>query len=353
MRDSYAFYTDKLTGEYRTVFDKIEMYIGTQTCDDITKEDKLSQLLDMFLSAQEEGKPVHKIVGGSVEEFCKTFCSDFGFEGTMLNILDMFKTLAWCFIVLSVFDIISMDWSTADDFFTTLSSVNISGYIIGFVLSSVIGRIANSIMCKAMFKLKRLSVNFLKIASLLVSVLVFVGLVWVINSSKTDFISCPMWIVLVCSIVYLVLYYLINHERLKAEKKNDIRFIDMVNQDLDEDLPKLMEEKYNTLNKRSIKRGKGELTMQAFLDKEEKDCDTIQKQKWLYYLMPMAITLIGFVSTYFTSGFDTVFDAVIFIAITLAIEFPIVLGIWRISKNGAIKRKAWIKYKREQLKNIP
>ena len=110
MRDSYAFYTDKLTGEYRTVFDEIEMYIGTQTCDDITKEDKLSQLLDMFLSAEEEGKPVHKIVGGSVEEFCKTFCSDFGFEGTMLNILDMFKTLAWCFIVLSVFDIISMDW---------------------------------------------------------------------------------------------------------------------------------------------------------------------------------------------------------------------------------------------------
>ena len=270
-----------------------------------------------------------------------------------MNILDTFKTLAWGFIVLSVLDIICMDWSTADDFFTTLSSVNISGYIIGFVLSSVIGKITNLVVRKVMFKLKRPSINILKVVSLVVAVLVFVGLIWIISSSKTDFISCPMWIVLVCSIVYLAIYYVINNERLKAEKKNKIRFTDMVNQDLDEDLPKLMEEKYNTLNKRSIKRGKGELTMQAFLDKEEKDCDTIQKQKWLYYLMPMAITLIGFVSTYFTSGFDTVFDAVIFIAITLVIEFPIVLGIWRISKNGAIKRKAWIKDKREDLKNTP
>lgn len=353
MRDSYAFYTDKLKGDYRTVFDKIEMYIGTQTCDDITKEDKLSQLLDVFLSAQEEGKSVHKIVGGSVEEFCKTFCSDFGFKGAMMNILDTFKTLAWCFIVLSVFDIICMDWSTADDFFTTLSSVNISGYIIGFVLSSVIGKITNLVVRKVMFKLKRPSINILKVVSLVVAVLVFVGLIWIVSSSKTDFISCPMWIVLVCSIVYLVLYYLINNERLKAEKKNKIRFIDMVNQDLDEDLPELMEEKYNTLNKRSIKRGKGQLTMQAFLDREEKDCDNIERLKWFHYLMPVAITLIGFVFTYFTSGFESVFDALIFVAITLAVEYPIVLGMWKISRNSAIKRRAWIKAKREALKDTP
>lgn len=63
MRDSYIFYTDKLQGEYRETFDRVNMYVGTQGIDDDTREEHMGQLLDMMLSAQESGKPVKKVVG--------------------------------------------------------------------------------------------------------------------------------------------------------------------------------------------------------------------------------------------------------------------------------------------------
>ena len=76
MKDSYVFYKDKLNEEYRTVFDQIEMYVISQNIDENTVEDRLGELLDIFLSAGESGKDVHKITGNDLEHFCKTFCSD-------------------------------------------------------------------------------------------------------------------------------------------------------------------------------------------------------------------------------------------------------------------------------------
>ena len=69
MRDSYVFYVDKLEGEYRETFQGIEAYIIGISGDDDTKEEKMSTLLDLFLNAQEDGKPVQKLVGKNVKMF--------------------------------------------------------------------------------------------------------------------------------------------------------------------------------------------------------------------------------------------------------------------------------------------
>ena len=75
MKDSYVFYKDKLQGEYKDVFDQVEMYVNCENIDELTREDRLGSLLDMLLSAQESGRPVKKVVGNSIEDFCKMFCS--------------------------------------------------------------------------------------------------------------------------------------------------------------------------------------------------------------------------------------------------------------------------------------
>ena len=56
MKDSYCYYTDKLEGKYKSTFCDIETYGWTVDMDSILYEEKMSELLDVFISAQEEKK---------------------------------------------------------------------------------------------------------------------------------------------------------------------------------------------------------------------------------------------------------------------------------------------------------
>lgn len=55
MRESYLLYKEKLQGEYFRTFDKIEVYCLTHMDED-RQEESLTELLDIFLNAQEEEK---------------------------------------------------------------------------------------------------------------------------------------------------------------------------------------------------------------------------------------------------------------------------------------------------------
>ncbi|MBQ7953177.1 MAG: DUF1048 domain-containing protein, partial [Clostridia bacterium] len=70
-------------GEYRETFDKIDMYVGAKQLRENTKEELMSNLLDIFLSAQEEGRPVEKLTGKNIEKFCKEFCAGFGLKARL------------------------------------------------------------------------------------------------------------------------------------------------------------------------------------------------------------------------------------------------------------------------------
>ena len=80
MKDSYFYYKDRLRGEYLSSFEQVEMYVLTQSFDEAAYEERLSQLLDVFLTAQESGRPAEKITGGDIQQFCRTFCSDLGIK---------------------------------------------------------------------------------------------------------------------------------------------------------------------------------------------------------------------------------------------------------------------------------
>lgn len=349
MRDSYVLYTDKLTGDYRLTFDKIEMYINTQNFDEYTKEDRLSQLLDVFLSAQQAGKPVSKIVGNNIEEFCKTFCSDFGFKSKILNVIDMLKIVAWGFVIMSILDILCFDWSTSENVFKSVSSVNVSGYMLAIVFALGVGLTTNFVVRSIMFKLNRPSMRILNGITLAIAVGVFAGTIYFMQSGNTNFISCPVWLVLALGIIYLLIYYPLNYKRIKLEKDQKVSFSDMLNTEIALGLDDYMEQRYNKLNKRNIKKGKNELTYQEFLDKEEKDCTDSLNAKLFYYIFPLGITAIAYLFMEFTESFESNFDAVIYTAIMLAVLYPLMLGLWKFARNDAVQRRAWIKAKRKEL----
>lgn len=69
--DSYKNYVNQLESEYRTTFQKIEVYInGSSKLNSLEKNNCLLQVLDTFLSGQEEEKPVRGITGTDLKKYC-------------------------------------------------------------------------------------------------------------------------------------------------------------------------------------------------------------------------------------------------------------------------------------------
>lgn len=355
MKESYTLYTDQLNPEYRTVFDQIELYLGTKVIDTVTQEEQLSALLDLFLSAQQAGKPVKSIVGGDLERFCRLFCSDYGWKNRGFHLLDVLKGLAWWMLVVSAIDalLLLLDLSEGEsvDLLHEASTLNTSGYLMGILASVLLWQVSGFVTRQIMFRIKRVSMTVLRgiqVATLAVSfVLIFALMMW----DDTNFWSCPLWVLALASGVYLALFYLIFHKQVKARKQEKIRFRDMVNAEFSKTFPAEMEKKYANANRRSIKRGKGPLSMEAFLVKEEKDCRLTEKLGILYYVTPVVIVLFVFLGTYYNDGFESLLDALIFAAILLVIEYAIMLSFWKISKKGVTERRAWISSKREELES--
>lgn len=69
--DDYKKYKNRLSGEYKTIFEKIDLYITDNTkLNIIEKNNCFLQILDTFLSAQEEGRGVEEIIGSNLMKYC-------------------------------------------------------------------------------------------------------------------------------------------------------------------------------------------------------------------------------------------------------------------------------------------
>ena len=222
MKDSYVFYKDKLNAEYKPVFEQVEMYVSMQNIDEATHEERLGDLLDIFLSSQNAGKPVQKIVGSNIEYFCKTFCSDFGVKNRVLWILDWLKIVAWMLLVISAIDILWFLLNTGDaggrDIWHIVSHLNISLYFTSVVLFGALFIVTNIVLCRMMFKTKRVSMITLKIVTCIEAAVSFCGIFAIIYFTKTNLFDTPTWIIALISCLYLLIYYLLFGKRLKRQK---------------------------------------------------------------------------------------------------------------------------------------
>ena len=344
MKDSYLFYKDKLQGEYKTVFDQVEIYVNSQNIDELTCEDRLGSLLDMLLSAQEAGRPVQKVVGSNLEQFCKSFCSDMGPRNRIWYALDTLKTIAIVELIFAFFDLLGADW-TGTDFWSALSTTNASGLIFGFAACALIGYITNFVVRLLMFKSKKLNMNLLKCIVYFMTGVSFAAVFGILSADQLNFFPCPLWAVMVVCAAYLVFYFIFNHKRSVENKQPKVKFSDLVAQQSALNLDSIMEKRYQTLNKRSIKKGHGELSMRKFLDNEEKDCDKSDSLGWLFYGTPIVLTGLSLLTT----EFDTTFDLVLFLVMQLGIYYLFMHFSFKATKNTTAQKRAWIIAKRKEL----
>ena len=350
MKDSYVYYKDKLSREYLTAFEEIGMYVLSQNVDESTTEERMGELLDIFLSAQEKGRPVGQITGNSMVRFCETFCSDFSVKNRIYHVADWFASIAKILLFVSVLDVLfpEPDVMNVDGggLWHTVSSVNLSGYLIGIFLSGGLALISNQAIRRIMFKTKRISMKVLNRASMAVAVLGFLLIFSLMSMEGTKLFDCPLWVLFAITCVYLVLYYLLRGKRLRRHK---IRFSDLVGGEIQNTLPRDMEKKFERARRRYRKKGKGELIWETFLDKEEMDCDRIEKMRYLYYILPVVVCVAAVVVTYMLDGFDGKADLAVFVAVILGVEYLILLPMWRLVKFGVAQRRIWLREKREEM----
>ena len=100
----------QFTGVYRAAFDGAHKYTLTQDFPSSYSDDKMAELYDLLLTAQEEGKPAEKLVGKDIEAFCKEFFSDFQ---PVNRLFRMLKSLFAVACVLFIFGI--AEWLCADE----------------------------------------------------------------------------------------------------------------------------------------------------------------------------------------------------------------------------------------------
>ncbi len=341
MKDSYMLYKDKLKGEYKEVFEQVALYMNSGNYDDFSVEDRLSSLMDMLLSAQERGESPKKIVGKDIQKFCKMFCSDMGAKSRILKIMDTIKRIAIIELIFAVFELLQANWDDAG-FMEAMTSVTVSGYLIYMGVCVIFGFVADIVVRSMLFK-RRSSIRKIKAFRIIIGVLTFVSAFLLLG--YMPLVDCPLWLVFAVCLAYLVFYYIYNRKRLSENKREKVKFADVVKGGTLNDIEKLQKERYDILNKRNIKKGRGTLSMEEFLDMEEKDCIKIEKTKWVYYVSPLVITTVWA----FNTTFEDIFSILLFIAINLAVQYYGMVFSWNITKGIWEEKRKWISNKRAEL----
>ncbi|MCD8375838.1 MAG: DUF1048 domain-containing protein [Oscillospiraceae bacterium] len=342
MKDSYVFYKDKLGEEYRAVFDQVEMYVNTQAVDESIREERLGELLDIFCSAQEAGKPVQTVVGSSLERFCRSFCADFGAKNRLFYVLDNLKGVAWTLLIFAVIDLAwLLAWGEASGGVGLFQSTdwNVLTYLAAVLCVDMLVVVTNVILRRVMFRTRRVRLGLLNGILCAEAVLACAVLFWALASGGGFSWRPPTLAMAGAAGLYLLIYYPACGKRIKRQK---IRLSELVCADVEPAVWQEMEKKFQKAQKRAQKRGRT-LTLEEFLDREEREC---QRGPALYILLPLGITALCWLGLCLTDGFESPADSAAFAAVTLAAEYLVMWGLWRLARRGFAARLAWVRGKR-------
>lgn len=354
MRDSYGLYVDKLQGEYKEIFQQIMTYVSTQNNDEDSVNTQMSELLDTFLLAQEEEKPVNRIVGNDLECFCKNFCSQFGWENKLLNIVDRWKVAAWWILIISAGDLFFMLWNFLAgepvDWFAVDTKFNLTGYLLGFVVVGLVYTLMDFITIKIMFKYKKDSflMKAFNVAKVIITTGCFILCFQFFVSESTNLLQLPLWILFFGSGAYLILYYAFNKVRVSARKENKVSFWKYVQQQSSADTDKTMEDKFASKNKWRQRFGRKLLTRDEFISLEEKDCKACEKAKYLCIVTPIALCVWMIVDEFIHTGIENPVDLIFGVLIIFAFEAAFMYFLWKVVSLSIDDRMNWIKKEREK-----
>lgn len=351
MINTYSIYIEKLHPEYRTAFKQISAYVLANNMDEIKNEEILSEVMDTFLSAQNDGKTVEQIIGNDLKAFCEQLCSEISIKSRVINFFELLHPLFTIYTILCLFDLADMMTKIFNgeniSFMTYRAHGSLDAYLLGGAIVIIPGYISRLFIKKYMFskpnKYKTLS-NFISAVTILVMLAVTV---YIFRDSQAD--GTYLWISFLCCAVFMIAYRIITRDSRRYKKENRISMHELANvsTNVKNDIENMEMKRFEKLNKKKLRKGQEKLTFEQFLDYEEKQCTNWDKKPAFYASMAGVGTVLGTVFTYFFGGFEHIYDAVFFIGIMLVAEGAIMYGLFKIVDMGTKARIKWIDSKRE------
>lgn len=354
MYNSYAYHIKNLRPEYKNVFDQICEYVRAENMDETRSEEILSEVMDSFLTAQEDGKSADQMIGGDLSLFCRELCSGVSLRSRVVKIIEMmfpvFVLTGFSTLLNFMYFLATLADGEKTDFWHFRDSINLWGYLIGIATVIVFEFITGAVLKKAMASS---SEKFRKVSSafkLIYAVLIMICAAYlVVNAKKNNFEGTYLWISLLVCTVYFVLYRSLTADKRKYKKENKISFDEISGApDKSLNIEKIEMKLFEKLNKRNIRKGLPELTFSEFLEREEKACHSNTNGSAFHVLLAVFCTFLGFAAVILTSGFPHLSDGIFFVIITLTIEGLLMYALYKASCYNVSCKLKWIESKRNE-----
>ena len=288
---------DLLEGEYRTAFQKIDMYA---TVNNVRQyEERILNIYDMLTEAQKRQDDVSRVIGCDIEDFCKSYFQDEKMKYSWLEKLGKFTGTLKLWIVFLVIDIL-FEIENNHDIFAIKS--NMFPVLLGFAVATVSFLVGKFILTPIIFKKKKISpagMSFSLIGLFIGSIIV--GIVFFGHIE----IMVHTWIMLAIIVAVLLLYAivcwrfknkgLVHEEETKSDKELKKSFQEEVDRKaIIKMAAPIMEQRYQRIKKRKAKRGI-DYTLkdfQALIHKEAKPSVILDKGMILLIAIIVAVPVI-------------------------------------------------------------
>lgn len=316
---TYMIYVDKLEGEYKEAFQFVEHYADIHLIGGHYKNEKLMDLIDMMMQAQKQETPVENVVGKSQEQFAKDFYSDVTLASLSEDFFSKLKNWAWLIVLFEGLMIVS---SMGDEGFNLFTfKADMSGYLQGVLIAYMgilLADVISIILAKFNYYNEKLTIGMMIGFTLVtIAACIYMGV-------KDITISARSFPVMICAAIYLLIYYVAvllyrvkkTGSIKKVKDEYDTSFGGLVKAEIEsnnfekkEDLEflKSISKRYANKNKKRVSKGLTPLTTADYIHKQNK---LVKYSLVSGYLFGVIASII---ITFINKGFETSFDAVIFI----------------------------------------
>ena len=337
---TYLSFKEKLTGIYLEKFELIENYGQLHFISSKVMSEKMMDLIDTFLQAQESRTPVEKIIGSDEIAFCKEFYSDFSFFDLFEGAAKRLLPFAVSTLILEIFTVLCVCDEEKFDLFSFTD--NIAPFIFGFFLPcifEILGNLSALIAFKSGCRSKKVS-DAIRISFHILALILLIILIVLCATDKLE-INIPSIYLIISSSAFLLIYYSITligrYAKSGSFKRQDDPYIhsfsDMLKeeikaqtQNLNPNIVKIYARKYRKKNEKLLKKGHSRLTSKEFLDSQR-----IQSRYGLR--IGIVICFVYLILATALVDFETAADTVIFVGINVLLYF-VVYKFW--DKVGTI-----------------
>lgn len=334
---SYVTLQGKLQGEYKDTFERIEMYSIMERIDETHREDLMMNLLDLLLLAQSEEKPIEKVIGTDVKQFCESYFGDYLVKGKFFNILDAIYRLAWIgFVMDSIWMLSDTDRHKNP---LTMTS-DLTGYFTGFAGGMIFSAIFLMIGKPLIFNKRKIPPALFYTINIIGSLAISFGLLWWVDDQS---VPVPYWLSLSLFAGYILVFIVVRAisrykeygSIRKRKEPGQQSFWKEINQQVDDELPIDLEKRFRKINRRRERRGKKLMSGQEYLNKIRRNAERSSR-----YGYPASIALLSLILLYIIirNYIDQgLIDTILFAIVLLVCEIP-AFAIMRVGNSGDRKK---------------